>query len=92
MISTSYPNAGYHHPLDEGRLKSMANAIKHYHIPFEHDALLHYCINNGLLNEAAEKTVDYFEKAQKRLFHVDGGYAPQSLLKQMERTDWEDRE
>ena len=88
LKATSYPNEGYHHPLDENRLKSIANAIKHYKIPFEHDALVHYCINNGLTNEAATKTVEYFEKAQSRLFHVDGGYNLDFLLEQMNRTDW----
>lgn len=88
LKATSYPNEGYHHPLDENRLKNMANAIKHYNIPFEHDALMHYCINNGMLNEAAAKTVEYFEKAQIRLFHVDKSYEPEFLLEQMNRTDW----
>lgn len=88
LKATSYPNEGYHHALDENRLKSMANAIKHYKIPFEHDALVHYCINNGMINDAAAKTVGYFEKAQKSLFHVDRGYEPEFLLEQMNRTDW----
>lgn len=88
LKATSYPNEGYHHPLDENRLKSMANAIKELNIPFEHDSLLHYCINNGLTNDAALKTIEYFEKAQQRKFHVDGGYDPQFLLQQMKRTDW----
>ena len=68
--ATSYPNEGYHHPNDEDRLKSMANAINYYNIPFEHDALIHYCINHGLLFEAAQKTVEYFEKASNREFAV----------------------
>lgn len=88
LKATSFPNEGYHHPLDENRLKSMANAIRHYDIPFEHSTLIHYCIHNGLTNEAATKTVEYFEKAQSRLFHVEGGYNPEFLLEQMNRTDW----
>lgn len=88
LKATSYPNEGYHHPLDENRLKSMANAIKQLKIPFEHDSLLHYCINNGLTNDAALKTIEYFEKAQQRKFHVDGDYDPQFLLQQMSRKDW----
>lgn len=88
LKATSSPNDGYHHPYDENRLKSMANAIKHYKIPFEHDALVHCCINNGLLYDAATKTVEYFEKAQKRLFHVESGDDPKFLLEQMNRKDW----
>lgn len=88
LKATSYPNECYIHPFDEDNLKSMANAIKHYKIPFEHDALFHFCINNGLLNKAAAKTVEYFEKAQKRLFHVDEDYKLEFLLEQMNRTDW----
>lgn len=89
LKATSYPNEGYHHPNDENRLKDMANAIKNYHIPFEHDALIHYCIHNGLLYDSACKTVEYFEKAQNRKFHVDSPYNPKFLLEQMNRTDWE---
>lgn len=88
LKSTSYPNEGYHHPNDENRLKSMANAIRHYNIPFEHDSLIHYCIHNGLTFNAAKKTVEYFEKAAKRKFSVKDGYKPETLLKQMERIDW----
>lgn len=83
LKNTSYPNEGYHHPLDENRLKSMANAIKHFNIPFEHDALVNYCINNGLLYDAALQTVEYFERAQRKLFHVTPGYEPNSLLEHM---------
>ena len=89
LKATSYPNEGYNHPFDENRLKSMANAIKQLKIPFEHDSLLHYCISNGLTNDAALKTIEYFEKAQQRKFHVDGNYDPQFLLQQMNRTDWD---
>lgn len=86
---TSFPNEGYHHPLDEKRLKSMANAINLFNIPFEHNSLINYCMHNGLLYEAAAKTVEYFEKAQNRIFAIDGGNDPQFLLDQMNRTDWE---
>lgn len=83
LKATSNPNEGYHHPLDENRLKCMANAINHYTIPFEHDSLLHYCIYNGLTNDAALKTIEYFEKAQHRKFCVGDDYNPQFLLQQM---------
>lgn len=87
LKAISNPNEGYHHPLDENRLKCMANAIEYYNIPFEHDSLLHYCINNGLTNDAALKTIEYFEKAQHRKFDVDDEYEPQFLLEQMNATD-----
>lgn len=87
LKDTSNPNQGYHHPYDEDRLKSMANAIRHYNIPFEHDALIHYCIHHGMLYDSALKTVEYFEKAKHRRFHVEQGFTPQVLLNQMNRSD-----
>ena len=75
LKSTSYPNDLFHHPFDEERLKKMSNALSHYKIPFSHDALVNYCINNGIVNDAAQMIAEYFTKAQKRKFSMrDPGY------------------
>ncbi len=74
LKDTSNPNTGYIHPYDNNRLKSVANVIKQFRIPFEHDAIINYCINNGLTFIAAKITVECFEKAQKRKFPTDGAY------------------
>lgn len=71
LKQTSYPNAGFVHPNDELRLKQMANAIAHYSIDFESDALIHFCINNGILETSAIKIANYFEKAKQRKFSTN---------------------
>ena len=68
LQSTSFPEAGFVHPNDEDRLKQMANAIAHYGLDYDNDALIHYCINNGILETPARKMAHYFEKAKRRKF------------------------
>lgn len=46
----------------------MANAIAHYGIDYDYDALINYCINNGILELSARKMASYFEKAKSRKF------------------------
>ncbi len=72
LADTSFPNEGFVHPNDENRLKKMANAIAHYGIGYDYDALIHHCINNGILESSAIKIATYFNRAQQRKFATRG--------------------
>lgn len=87
LIYTSNPNEGYNHPNDIERLKNMANAIAYYKILFSHNELVNYCLNHGMNNEAALKTVEYFEKARIRKFVVKDSYSQEFLLEQMNQAE-----
>ena len=90
LKATSYPNEGYHHPLDEKRLKSIANAITTYNIPFDTDSLIHYCYYNGFTFDAAKKTAEYFGRAKNRRFSIKGGDSPQSLMNLLNGDDFDE--
>lgn len=66
LMATFFPNEGYYHPNDMERLRKMANAIKHYNVPFERDSMINYCIHNGMCYDSALKTYEVFEKAHRR--------------------------
>lgn len=66
LSQTYNTNQGFNPPNDEDRLKQMANAIAHYGLDYDNDALIHYCINNGILETPARKMAHYFEKAKRR--------------------------
>lgn len=70
LYVTSYPNQGFVHPCDEDRLKQMANALAHYSVDFDGDALIHYCIHNGIVESSAIKIAEYFRRAQQRKFNT----------------------
>lgn len=88
LKSTSHPNEGYTHWSDENSLKSMANAISTYNIPFDRDSLIHYCYYNGLTFDAAKKTADYFDRAKKCQFSIQDGSSPQSLMNLLNSNDF----
>ena len=90
LKATSYPNEGYHHPLDEDRLHQMANAIKHNKVPFEYASTVYAGLHNGLIPSAARKTAEVFMKAQGRKFVIkydDYGFP---FLKEMMETKHND--
>lgn len=68
LNDTSYPNEGYHHPLDEDRLHQVANAIKHYKIPFNYASTVYCALRNGQIPSAARNTAEAFMRAQKHAF------------------------
>lgn len=87
--STSYPNEGFIHPNDKDRLKQMANTLKHFHIPFEYDAVVHYCIHHGIAYMSAIQIADHFYKAQKRKFVTLDKTDYKFLKTMLDRADWE---
>lgn len=84
---TSYPNEGYHHPLDEDRLHQMANAIKHYEIPFDYASTVYCGLHHGLIPSAARRTAEAFSKAQGRAFAIKHDHYDFPFLKKMMDTD-----
>lgn len=71
LKSTSFPNEGFNHPNDKDRLKQMSNALSFYKIQIDKEAIIHYCINNGILYKSAYMIADYFSRAQGRKFATD---------------------
>lgn len=82
LKATSYPNEGFHHPLDLNRLKCMANAVNSCNLSFNYDSVLYYCLNNGINHDGGRKIAEYFTKAAQRKFKTDGNY-PLLFLKEM---------
>lgn len=70
LNSTSYPNEGYHHPLDEDRLHQVANAIKRYKVPFNYASTVYCALHHGQIPSAARNTAAAFQQAQRRAFAV----------------------
>ena len=90
LKATSYPNEGYHHPLDEDRLHQMSNAIKHYKIPFNYASTVRCGLDHGLIPSAARKTADAFQRAQTRAFAIKYNDYGKTFLKEMMETSHED--
>lgn len=86
LRETSYPNEGYHHPLDEDRLHQMANAIKHYKVPFDYASTVYAGLHNGLIPSAARKTAEAFMKAQDRKYAIKYDDYGLPFLKEMMET------
>lgn len=80
LNSTSYPNEGYHHPLDEDRLHQVANAIKRYKVPFNYASTVYCALHHGQIPSAARNTAAAFQQAQKRAFAVKYGHYDLSFL------------
>ena len=74
LKSTSYPNQGFHHALDEDRLKSVSNALHEMNIPIEAESIIKYCHENGILYEAANKMIEFFQKAKTTRFRTRNNY------------------
>ncbi len=87
LRETSYPNEGYHHPLDEDRLHQMANAIKHYKVPFDYAATVYAGLHHGLIPSAARNTAESFLRAQNRAFAIKYSRYDFSFLKEMIETN-----
>lgn len=82
LKATSYPNEGFCHPLDMNRLKCMANAVNLCNLQFDYDAVLYYCLNNGINHDGGRKIAEHFSKAAQRKYKTDGNY-PLTFLKEM---------
>ena len=74
LKDTSFPNEGMNHPNDSDRLKSVANEIKRKKIKFSTDAIIYYCIKNGILETSARKIAEHFKKAQSHTFKASNCY------------------
>lgn len=74
LKATSFPNEGFHHPLDEDRLKSVSNALHEMNIPIEDESIIKYCHENGILYKAAYKMIDFFQKAKITRFRTRDNY------------------
>ena len=89
LKATSFPNEGYHNPLDEDRLHQMANAIKHYKVPIDYTSIVYAGLHNGLIPSAARKTAEAFMKAQERKYAIKHDNYGLPFLKEMMETDHE---
>lgn len=83
LNNTSYPNEGYHNPLDEDRLHQVANAIKRYKVPFNYASTVYSALHQGQIPSAARNTAEAFLRAQTRAFNVQYGSYDFSFLKSL---------
>ena len=60
LKATSYPNEGFHHPNDSNRLKQVAKMLRLKKIPMQYDAIVHTCLQNGIIATSARLIADYF--------------------------------
>lgn len=90
LRETSYPNEGYHHPLDEDRLHQMANAVKHYKVPFDYASTVYCGLHNGLIPSAARSTAEAFLRAQRRAFVIKYDHYDFTFLKEMMEKNHDD--
>lgn len=90
LRETSYPNEGYHNPLDEDRLHQMANAINHYKIPFDYASTVYCGLHHGLIPSAARNTAEAFLMAQRRAFAIKYNDYGKAFLKEMMETSHDD--
>lgn len=74
LKSTSFPNEGFHHPLDEDRLKSVSNALHEMNIPIEGESIIKYCHENDILYKSAYKMIEFFQKAKTTRFRTLNNY------------------
>ena len=88
LYNTSYPNEGFPHPYDEDRLKQMANALAHYKVPFEYEAVVIYCIKRNIIATSSFQIAEFFSKAKHRKFATMDKTDYKFLKTMMERIDW----
>ena len=60
----------------------MANALAHYNVSMNNNALVYYCIHHGILIDCARKIADAFMAAQGNN-HTSNRDYPLSFLKKM---------
>ena len=89
LYDTSNPNESFSHPYDEDRLKQMANALAHYKVPLEYEAVVSYCIKRNIIATSSFQIAEYFSKAKHRKFATMDKIDYKFLKTMMERTDWE---
>jgi hypothetical protein len=75
LKSTSFPNSGFYHPLDEERLKYVSNILSKMKINIEEDAIIKYCHDIGIFYGSAYKIIEYFNKAKNVHFRTTCTYA-----------------
>ena len=64
----------------------MANAIKHYKVPFDYALTVYAGLHNGLIPSAARKTAEAFMKAQDRKYAIKYDDYDLPFLKEMMET------
>ncbi|MCD7849299.1 MAG: hypothetical protein LUH63_05895 [Parabacteroides sp.] len=87
LKGTSFPNEGFHHPLDEDRLKSVSNALHELNISIEAESIMKYCHENGILYKAAYKMIDFFQKAKTTRLRTRDNYKTDFLERDGKKID-----
>lgn len=62
------PNEGMTHPLDDDKLKSIANAMASLNVAINEDVIFEEGRALRICDESIEIIIDTFKKAQKRRF------------------------
>ena len=65
----------------------MANAVKHYKVPFDYASTVYAGLHNGLIPSAARKTAEALMRAQARKFSIKYDDYGWPFLKEMMETN-----
>lgn len=74
------PNEGMTHPLDDDKLKSMANLIASLNVEINERMIIDYAHSLGIINESIDLIIQTFKEAKLHKFNILGKF-PEDFLK-----------
>ena len=77
------PNEGMTHPLDDDKLKSIANAMASLNVVVDEDVIYEEGLALRICDESIEIIIDTFKKAQKRRFCTMNKFPVEFLEKKL---------
>ena len=77
------PNEGMTHPLDDDKLKSIANAMASLNVVLDEDVIYEEGRALRICDESIEMIIDTFKKAQKRRFCTMNKFPVEFLEKKL---------
>lgn len=84
------PNEGMTHPLDDDKLKSIANTMASLNVIVDEDVIIRESRSLGICDESIEKIIEAFKRAQKRRYCTMNKFPPEFLKTRLEEIAGED--
>ena len=81
--SMANPNEGMTHPLDDDKLKSIANTMASLNVIVAEDVIIREGCALGICDESIEKIIEAFKSAQKRRFCTMNKFPVEFLEKKL---------
>ena len=88
--SMANPNEGMTHPLDDDKLKSIANTMASLNVIVAEDVIIREGCALGICDESIEKIIEAFKRAQKRRYCTMNKFPPEFLKTRLEEIAVED--